>query len=119
MVVSGLESYKIAMPVEVARLSVRTMKRCVPAAVPGLMFLSGGQSELQATENLNAMNAIGPHPWQLSFSFGRALQQSALKAWGGESQNVAAAQNVLLHRAGMNHLARSGRHTMGEENRQA
>ncbi len=91
------------------------MGRCVPAAVPGLMFLSGGQSELQATENLNAMNTIGPHPWQLSFSFGRALQQLALKTWRGDAGNVLPAQAVLLHRARMNHLARSGRHTPDEE----
>jgi fructose-bisphosphate aldolase class I len=76
--------------------------------VPGIVFLSGGQSEEEATAHLNAMNARGPHPWQVSFSYGRALQQSALKAWGGRPENVAAAQAAYLHRARLNGLARAG-----------
>jgi fructose-bisphosphate aldolase, class I len=115
MVVSGLECSQTAMPEEVARLTLRTLKRRVPAAVPGLVFLSGGQSEVQATENLNAMNLTGPHPWQLSFSYGRALQQSGLKAWSGEASNIPMAQKVLMHRAHMNSLARSGSYTAQEE----
>ncbi len=87
---------------------MQTLRRHVPAAVPGIAFLSGGQSEEVATEHLNAMNALGPHPWQLSFSFGRALQQSALQAWRGKAENVRAAQAALLHRARMNGLARRG-----------
>ena len=81
----------------------------MPAAVPGIVFLSGGQSDEVATAHLNAMNASGPHPWELSFSYGRALQAPALKAWGGDAGNVAArARLQYLHRARMNGLARSG-----------
>ena len=93
---------------EVARMTVRTLRRCVPGAVPGIAFLSGGQSEESATEHLNAMNALGAQPWELSFSYGRALQQSALKTWAGDSANVAKAQAVYLHRAHMNSAARAG-----------
>jgi fructose-bisphosphate aldolase class I len=78
----------------------------VPAAVPGIVFLSGGQSDEQATARLSTMNALGPHPWQLSFSYGRALQAPALKAWGGE--DVEAAQRAYYHRAKMNSAARTG-----------
>lgn len=115
MVISGIDCPQQAIAHEVARLTVRTMKRCVPAAIPGLVFLSGGQIEVQATENLNAMNTLGPQPWQLSFSFGRALQHSALKVWGGEAKNVEAAQCVLLHRARMNNLACKGKYTTYDE----
>ena len=87
---------------------IRCFRRHVPAAVPGIVFLSGGQSDEDATAHLNAMNRLGPHPWQLSFSYGRALQAPALKAWGGDPANVAAAQAAYLHRARMNGLARSG-----------
>jgi fructose-bisphosphate aldolase class I len=80
----------------------------VPAAVPGIVFLSGGQSEEEATRRLNAINAIGPHPWKVSFSYGRALQASALKAWGGHEENVEAAQRVYYHRAKMNSAAETG-----------
>ena len=83
-------------------------KRTVPAAVPGIAFLSGGQSAVSATEHLNAMNKIGPHPWQVSFSYARALQDPALKVWKGEGANVAAAQKIFYHRAKMNSAARSG-----------
>ncbi|PZN53537.1 MAG: fructose-bisphosphate aldolase class I, partial [Proteobacteria bacterium] len=81
----------------------------VPAAVPGIAFLSGGQSEQEATENLNAINAIGPHPWKLTFSYGRALQAAAQKAWSGKPENVAAGQAAFNHRAHMNWLAAQGK----------
>ena len=87
----------------------------MPAAVPGIVFLSGGQSDEAATAHLNAMNASGPHPWELSFSYGRALQAPALKAWGGEAGNVAGAQAAYLHRARMNGLARSGEYSASLE----
>jgi fructose-bisphosphate aldolase, class I len=87
---------------------VRCFRRVVPAAVPGIVFLSGGQSDEEATSRLNAMNRIGPHPWELSFSYGRALQAPALKAWAGESANVAQAQQAFYHRAKLNGAARSG-----------
>jgi fructose-bisphosphate aldolase, class I len=80
----------------------------VPAAVPGIVFLSGGQTDEDATANLNAMNAIGPHPWELSFSYGRALQAPALKAWRGEPGNVEEAQKAFYRRAKFNGAARSG-----------
>jgi fructose-bisphosphate aldolase class I len=80
----------------------------VPAAVPGVVFLSGGQGDEEATANLNAMNAIGPHPWELSFSYGRALQAPSLKAWRGDEANVQAGQEALAHRARMNGAARDG-----------
>ena len=87
---------------------MRCFYRHVPAAVPGIVFLSGGQSDEDATANLNAMNALGQHPWQLSFSYGRALQAPALKAWGGKPENVEAAQRAYYHRAKMNGAARTG-----------
>jgi fructose-bisphosphate aldolase, class I len=80
----------------------------VPAAVPGVVFLSGGQSDEDATARLNEMNKLGPHPWQLSFSYGRALQAPALKAWGGQDENVEAGQRAYYHRAKMNSAARTG-----------
>ena len=76
--------------------------------MPGIVFLSGGQTDEDATAHLNAMNAMGPHPWELSFSYGRALQAPSLKAWGGDSANVESGQAAYLHRAKMNGLARSG-----------
>ena len=108
MVISGKESPKQAGPEEVAERTVRCFRSVVPAAVPGIVFLSGGQSDEQATANLNAMNAIGPHPWELSFSYGRALQAPSLSAWKGEEGNVAAGQEALAHRARLNGAARSG-----------
>ncbi|MEE9140835.1 MAG: class I fructose-bisphosphate aldolase [Alphaproteobacteria bacterium] len=108
MVVSGKDCSTQASAEEVAEITIRTLLRTVPAAVPGIVFLSGGQSEKEATVHLNAMNAIGPQPWELSFSYGRALQQSPLKAWGGDPANVATAQAAFLHRARMNGAARSG-----------
>jgi fructose-bisphosphate aldolase class I len=93
---------------KVAAETVRCFLRHVPAAVPGVVFLSGGQSDEQATARLNAMNALGSHPWQLSFSYGRALQAPSLKAWGGKAENVEAAQRAYYHRAKMNGAARTG-----------
>ncbi len=110
MVVSGKDCPTQAGVEAVAKITVKTLRRCVPAAVPGIVFLSGGQSEEEATVHLNAMNAIGSQPWELSFSYGRALQQSALQVWSGDPANVPAAQAAYLHRARMNGAARSGRY---------
>ena len=111
MVVSGKENPRQAGVEEVAERTIRCLKRTVPAAVPGIAFLSGGQSAVSATEHLNAMNKLGPHPWQVSFSYARALQDPAIKAWKGESVNVATAQKIFYHRAKMNGAARSGSYT--------
>jgi fructose-bisphosphate aldolase, class I len=108
MVLSGYDHSDQSSHEQVAEETIRCFKRHVPAAVPGIVFLSGGQSDEDATANLNAMNAIGPHPWQLSFSYGRALQAPALKAWGGKQDNVEAAQRAYYHRAKMNGAARTG-----------
>jgi fructose-bisphosphate aldolase class I len=107
MVISGKQCPTQATSEQVAELTIDCFLRHVPAMVPGIVFLSGGQSEVEATENLNAVNRLGG-PWPLSFSYGRALQASALKAWGGEPANVEAAQSALLHRARMNALAAAG-----------
>ena len=109
MVISGSGCATQAGVDEVAGRTVECMKRCVPAAVPGIMFLSGGQSEEDATAHLNAMNAnFAPTPWKLSYSYGRALQQSCLKTWKGEAGNVNAAQETLLERARANSAASAG-----------
>jgi fructose-bisphosphate aldolase class I len=108
MVLSGYENPNQASHEQVAAETMRCFYRHVPAALPGIVFLSGGQSDEDATANLNAMNAIGPHPWQLSFSYGRALQAPALKAWLGKPENVEAAQRAYYHRAKMNGAARTG-----------
>jgi len=108
MIVSGSDCPTQASVEQVAEKTVEVLRRTVPAAVPGIVFLSGGQSEVEATAHLSAMNALGSAPWQLSFSYGRALQASALKAWGGDPAKVEAAQRAYLHRARMNGLARSG-----------
>jgi fructose-bisphosphate aldolase class I len=107
MVISGKKCSTQASASEIAELTVDCFHRHVPARVPGIVFLSGGQSEVQATENLNAINQVGG-PWALSFSYGRALQQSALDAWRGDGANVEAAQDAFLHRARMNALATAG-----------
>src|SRR4051794_18217009 len=99
MVLSGYDCADQASTQQVAEETVRCFRRHVPAAVPGIVFLSGGQSDEAATARLNAMNAMGPHPWELSFSYGRALQAPPLKAWSGKAENVAAAQHAYLHRA--------------------
>jgi fructose-bisphosphate aldolase class I len=108
MVLSGYDASDRAGVQEVAEQTIRCFRRHVPAAVPGIVFLSGGQTDEDATAHLNAMNAMGPHPWELSFSYGRALQAPSLKAWAGEAANVASGQAAYLHRARMNGLARSG-----------
>jgi fructose-bisphosphate aldolase class I len=115
MVVSGKDNSRQAGVDEVAERTIRCLKRTVPGAVPGIAFLSGGQSAVSATEHLNKMNQMGPHPWQVSFSFARALQDPALKAWKGEPGNIAAAQKVFYHRAKMNGAARSGSYTQAME----
>jgi fructose-bisphosphate aldolase class I len=108
MVIAGKKCPAQAKPAQVAEATVRCLRRRVPAAVPGVAFLSGGQSEAEATLHLSLMNRSGPLPWQLSFSYGRALQQSALDAWRGESGKVAAGQRAFLQRARLNGLARNG-----------
>jgi fructose-bisphosphate aldolase class I len=108
MVLSGYECSEQASDQQIAEMTLMCFRRHVPAAVPGIVFLSGGQSDEDATARLNTMNAMGPHPWELSFSYGRALQAPALKAWGGDASNVSAGQEAYLHRAKMNGLARSG-----------
>jgi fructose-bisphosphate aldolase class I len=111
MIVSGDECSVQADSETVAALTVQTLNRTVPGAVPGIVFLSGGLSEVDATRNLNAMNKLGQHPWELSYSFGRALQASALQAWGGNPDNLEAGQAAYAHRARCNGLARTGDYT--------
>lgn len=108
MAVPGKKSAKKASVQEVAEKTVRLLKNCVPAAVPGIAFLSGGQSDEEATAHLDAMNRMGPFPWKLTFSYGRALQHAPQKTWAGKPENVAAAQRVFSHRARMNGLATLG-----------
>jgi fructose-bisphosphate aldolase class I len=110
MVLSAKECPEQATSAEVAETTVRTLRRAVPSAVPGIAFLSGGQSAQQATENLNLMNAMGVHPWQLSFSYGRALQEPALRTWAGDTAKMTAAQEQFLHRARCNSAARNGKY---------
>ena len=109
MVVSGQDCPHQASVEEVARRTIATLKACVPAAVPGIAFLSGGQSDEQATAHLDAMNKIGGLPWKLTFSYGRALQHAPQVAWSGRPENTAAAQRAFAHRARMNGLASLGR----------
>jgi len=109
MVVSGKECPRQAGVEEVAERTLRVLKRTVPAAQPGVVFLSGGQSDVSATAHLNAMNAMGGNPWPLTFSYSRALQNPALKAWRGQASNVDAAQAAFHHRAHMNGLAAQGK----------
>ena len=108
MVLSGYEASDRAGVEEVAEATLEVLYKHVPAAVPGIVFLSGGQTDEDATAHLSAMNKRGPHPWQLSFSYGRALQAPALKAWAGKPENVDAAQRAYYHRAKMNGAARTG-----------
>jgi len=115
MVLPGKNCAQQASNDEIAEATLACMLRHVPAAVPGLVFLSGGQGDVEATERLNAMNKRGEGPWELSFSFGRALQAPALAAWKGRPENVAAAQAALLHRARCNGAARSGSYTSKHE----
>ncbi|MFL5181217.1 MAG: class I fructose-bisphosphate aldolase [Microvirga sp.] len=108
MIVPGNKSEKRASVDEVAERTIEVLKRCVPSAVPGIAFLSGGQSDEEATAHLDAMNRIGGFPWKLTFSYGRALQAAPQKAWSGKNENVAAAQRAFSHRAKMNGLAALG-----------
>ena len=116
MVLPGQNCPQKANPQAVADATLTVFRRTVPAAVPGIMFLSGGQGDEEATANLNAMNtAAGPRPWTVSFSYGRALQAPALKIWGGKAANAKAAQQALRHRALMNGAAALGTYTAGLE----
>ena len=115
MVISAIDCKTQAGVEQVAEWTVKTLKRRVPAAVQGIAFLSGGQSEEVATANLNAMNQLGSLPWLLSYSYGRALQHSALNTWAGKSENANAGQKVLAHRAQMNSSASLGKWSKGME----
>jgi fructose-bisphosphate aldolase class I len=119
MVLSGKDCPQQASVQQVAEATLRCMKRVVPAAVPGLVFLSGGQTDLQATEHLNAMNRLDRVPWELSFSFGRALQTPVLKSWQGDPAKVADAQRAFHHRAQCNSKARFGKYTEDMEAKKA
>ncbi|PSJ59316.1 class I fructose-bisphosphate aldolase [Pseudaminobacter soli (ex Li et al. 2025)] len=109
MVIAGKKSGQKNSPEEVAEKTLRLFRETVPVAVPGIAFLSGGQSDEEATANLNAINASGPLPWKLTFSYGRALQAAPQKAWSGKAENVPAAQAAFTHRAHMNSLAARGK----------
>ncbi len=115
MVIPGKKCARQSSVQEVAEATIRCLKRYVPAAVPGIVFLSGGQSDIDATDHLNAMNAMGRQPWEVSFSYGRALQAPVLAAWKGEESKVAAAQKALLKRCRLNGLARDGKYSRSME----
>ena len=115
MVISGKDCPTQAGPREVAEKTIACLENNVPSTVPGIVFLSGGQSELEATVHLNEMNKIGGFPWQLSFSYGRALQAATLEAWGGDTANVEAAKKAFYHRSHMNSLARHGNYAESME----
>jgi fructose-bisphosphate aldolase class I len=119
MVVPGQKSGTTASVEEVATKTVQALKATVPPAVPGIAFLSGGQSDEEATAHLSAMNAMFDLPWKLTFSYGRALQAAALKAWGGKAENVKAGQAAFSHRARMNGLAATGKWTRDLERKAA
>ncbi|MEQ1715061.1 MAG: class I fructose-bisphosphate aldolase [Hyphomicrobium sp.] len=115
MVIAGQKSTKQASAAEVAEKTIKCLKATVPSSVPGIAFLSGGQSDQAATEHLSLMNAAGGLPWAMTFSYGRALQAAALSAWGGRSENVAAGQRAFAHRAKMNSLAALGKWDESQE----
>lgn len=115
MVISGAGCPEQAGADEISDKTLYCFSQAVPSAVPGIVFLSGGQSEQQATENLNVMNQQGKQPWEISYSFGRALQSSALAAWKGKPENVSAAQTAFLHRAKLTSAARDGEYNAGME----
>jgi fructose-bisphosphate aldolase class I len=119
MAISGKKASKRASVQEVAEKTVKMLKNCVPGAVPGIAFLSGGQSDEEATAHLDAMNKIGGLPWKLTFSYGRALQAAPQKAWGGKAANVTAAQAAFAHRAKMNGLASLGQWSTDQEKKAA
>ena len=115
MVISGKGCPEQADAERVAELTLKCFHQTVPSAVPGIVFLSGGQTDQQASENLNAINAHGEQPWKLSYSYGRALQAPALKAWAGEPGNVELGQQMLLHRARLNSAAAGGNYSIEME----
>ncbi len=119
MVIAGKNARSQAKPDEVADKTVRCLKATVPASVPGIAFLSGGQNDIEATHHLSLMNAMGPLPWKLTFSYGRALQAAALKSWSGKRGNVAKAKSAFAHRARMNGLATRGKWSKVSEIRAA
>ncbi len=119
MVISGKKAPERAPPQTVAEATLRVLKRHVPPAVPGIAFLSGGQSPQEATLHLSLMNRMGPLPWSLTFSYGRALQDTALKAWGGAAANFAAGQKEFARRARLNGLATTGRYAAEMESQAA
>ena len=119
MVISGKKATNRAAPELVAEATVRCLKRHVPGAVPGIAFLSGGQSSPEATLHLSLMNKLGPLPWNLTFSYGRALQDTALKAWGGQPANFAAGQKEFAKRAKLNSLATTGKYSSELESKAA
>src|SRR5215207_7580919 len=119
MVISGKKAPQRASPQEVAEATVRCLKRHVPSAVPGIAFLSGGQAPQEATLHLSLMNKLAPLPWKLTFSYGRALQDTALKAWGGKAANFAAAQQEFARRARFNSLATTGSYSAEMEHQAA
>jgi len=119
MVIAGKKCPKRASVEEVAEKTIRVLKACVPPAVPGIAFLSGGQSDEEATAHLDAMNRMGALPWKLTFSYGRALQAAPQKAWSGKAENVAAAQRAFVHRARMNGLATEGHWSVDQEKKAA
>lgn len=116
MVLPGKDSGEKATPLEVAEATIRTLRNTVPTLVPGIVFLSGGQTPKQATEYLNEMNKVEGLPWQLSFSFGRALQDPVLKTWNGRPENLVDAQKAFLKRARLNSFARFGEYNLEMEN---
>jgi len=119
MAIAGKKSPKPSSVEEVAEKTIRLLKSCVPAAVPGIAFLSGGQSDEEATAHLDAINRIGGLPWRVTFSYGRALQAAPQKAWSGKAENVAAGQRAFSHRARMNALATKGEWESGLEKKGA
>jgi fructose-bisphosphate aldolase class I len=119
MAISGKKAQNRAGVEEVAEKTVRLLKNCVPAAVPGIAFLSGGQSDEEATAHLDAMNRIGGLPWKLTFSYGRALQAAPQQAWSGKAENTGAGQQAFTHRARMNSLASKGEWQADLERKQA
>ena len=119
MIVPGKKCPKQNSVEEVARRTINVLKRCVPGAVPGIAFLSGGQSDVEATAHLSAMNALGKLPWPLTFSYGRALQAAPQAAWSGKPENIAKGQAAFAHRAAMNSLAALGKWTPADEKKAA
>ena len=119
MILAGKSCPEQASVQDVAEATIRVLKRTVPSAVPGIVYLSGGQTPAQATENLSAMNAIGGFPWQMSFSYGRALQEETLNTWLGKEENLAAGQKMFYRRAKLNSLARYGDYSPDLESKPA